>query len=69
MPVIPSIINPAAEEYVPPVVPVKLTFTGAELVQKGPPAYKMVADGAAFMVTVVEDDAVPPQRADPGHPG
>ena len=45
----------------PPVVPVKVTFTGAELVQKGPPAYEMVAVGAAFMVMVVEADAVPPQ--------
>ena len=53
-PVVASIVNPAVEEYVPPVVPVKVTVCGvALLVQNGVPAYEIVAAGKAVIVTEV----------------
>ena len=53
-PVVASIVNPAVEEYVPPVVPVEVTDCGvALLVQNGVPEYEIVAAGNAVMVTDV----------------
>jgi hypothetical protein len=65
-PVAALIVNPAGEAvYVPPAVPVRVTFcTVALLAQKGP-AYEIVALGAVVMVTlaVVVNAAQPPAAA------
>ena len=53
-PVVALMVNPAVEEYVPPVVPVKVTDCGvALLVQNGVSAYEIVAAGNAVIVTDV----------------
>ena len=53
-PVVASIVNPTVDEYVPPVVPVKVTDCGvALLVQNGVPAYEIVAAGNAVIITEV----------------
>jgi hypothetical protein len=58
------IINPAAEEYVPPVVPVNVTGWTADVIQKVGPLYAIVAVGAVVMVTnVVAEKAEHPPAA------
>lgn len=51
-PVVALIVKPAVDEYVPPAVPVKLTACGVLTEEQNGPAYVMVADDAAFIVTV-----------------
>ena len=63
------IVNPAgAAVYVPPEkapVPVKVTDAEFTVVQKGVPAYEMVAVGTAVMITdaVAVTAAQPPEAA------
>jgi len=54
-PVFASMVSPAGEAlYVPPVVPVRVTgWPPVSDLQKGVPAYEMVAAGWAVMVTDV----------------
>ena len=57
-PVVASMINPAVEEYVPPLVPVSVTTCPEDkLLQKGVPVYEIVADGKVVMFTVFVDVA------------
>jgi hypothetical protein len=52
-PVLALSVKPAGVAlYVPPVVPVCVTDTVPALVQIGDPAYAMVAEGVAVMVTL-----------------
>src|SRR3569832_250394 len=65
-PVEPSIVNPAVEEKVPPVVPVKVTLCPVETdLQNGELPYEIVAAGAEVIVTdvVAENAAHPPAAA------
>jgi hypothetical protein len=59
------IVKPAVDEYVPPAVPVRVTAPDADVLQNGEPAYVIVADGAAVIVTlaVVVNAAQPPDAA------
>ena len=53
-PVLALMLKPAAEEYVPPVVPVWVTDCALVIVlQNGEPAQLILAFGAAVIVTVV----------------
>ena len=64
-PVLALIIKPVVEEYVPVVVPVRVTDCAlVRVLQNGEPAYEIVADGSAVTVTV----RVPVAFAQPGPP-
>ena len=53
-------VKPVVEEYVPPVVPVKVTDCGVEFeIQNGLPAYEMVAVGEGAIVTNAVDVTMP----------
>jgi hypothetical protein len=54
------IVNPEVEEYLPPAVPVLVTgCVDVSLLQKGVPAYDMVAAGEVVIVIVLVAVTIP----------